>query len=60
MTFEEAENWEFNPFDLTKVINELRFLRLIWLDVQVSFKVIDQQYKCFRVVPSENVLFSNF
>lgn len=19
MTFEEAENWEFNPFDLTKV-----------------------------------------
>ena len=21
MTFEEAENWEFNPFDLTKVRN---------------------------------------
>ena len=22
MTFEEAENWEFNPFDLTKVSSE--------------------------------------
>ena len=22
MTFQEAENWEFNPFDLTKVQSE--------------------------------------
>ena len=27
MTFEEAENWEFNPFDLTKVIKKASVLK---------------------------------
>ena len=37
MTFDEAENWKFNPFDLTKVCCDLlKMLKMIFINVIVT------------------------